>query len=270
MSRDNIVNITMFGGKGIFGGRETRKEVVISICPFADTCEALKAGRCAGDNPRLQDCINLQRKTVQGYTSRAMKHNEFVNKWKGHKKYGAVRNSLKRFEHIGDNQVRIELPHIDIERAIKGVNGYDSFKGGKAYYTTKDEIDVKAIENIMSAYSYALMGSENENTEEKMDMLLAIKEVDRKLYDDYIGATETVINYVGKRALLVTLKPDIEMKAGWYWDGEYMSRAKKGSVECGAIRGFAYGSDVRFKPAEDSIVEIEDNEWVDENTKFKL
>ena len=44
MDEENIINITMFGGKGLFGGRETRKEVVVSSCVFSGSCEALKAG----------------------------------------------------------------------------------------------------------------------------------------------------------------------------------------------------------------------------------
>src|SRR5690625_4727185 len=117
---EEIVSISMFGGKGVFGGRETRKEVVISSCSFAEDCKALKAGRCASSNPRMYSCMNMENKTVQGYTSRSMNYGEFVRKWKSHEKYNAVKNGLKRFEHVGNNLIRINLPHINIEKALNG------------------------------------------------------------------------------------------------------------------------------------------------------
>src|SRR5690625_7576745 len=112
MSKERLeeINVTMFGGKGVFGGRETRKEAVISSCAFADDCEALAAGRCASSNPRLDSCINMENKTVQGYTSRAMKYEEVVRERKGHEKYGAARTDPERFEHKKNRLERTQLP----------------------------------------------------------------------------------------------------------------------------------------------------------------
>src|SRR5690625_885356 len=155
MSKERLeeINVTMFGGKGIFGGRETRKEAVISSCAFADDCEALAAGRCASSNPRLDSCINMENKTVQGYTSRAMKYGEFVRKWKGHEKYGAVKNGLKRFEHIGNNLIRIDLPHINIEKALNGERGYSAMDSGEVHYMDKEDFDVEKLKKIMQSRS---------------------------------------------------------------------------------------------------------------------
>ena len=272
MSQEQLeeINITMFGGKGIFGGRETRKEVVVSSCAFAQDCAALQAGRCASSNPRLYSCINIKNQTVQGYTSRAMKHGEFVRKWRGHEKYGVVKDDLKRFEHIGDNLIRIDLPHINIQKALNGGSGYCAMDSGKEHYINKDEFGVEELKKIMQSYSIPLMGGRLDNKEEKEEMLLAIKEIDRELYDEYVKQTDTVIDYVGKQAYLNTLKSNVELTGGWFWDGEYLSKENETSVKCGAIRGFAYGSDVKFKPIKDSIIEIRCNDWVDDGTKFKV
>lgn len=267
---EEIVSISMFGGKGIFGGRETRKEVVISSCPFANDCEALKAGRCASSNPRLASCVNMKNQTVQGYTSRAMKHGEFVRKWKGHEKYNAVKNGLKRFEHVGNDLIRIDLPHINIEKALNGEKGYSAMDSGKVHYIDKEEFGVETLKRIMESYSVPLMGGRLDNREEKEEMLLAIKEVDRKLYDKYIKATGTVIDYVGKRAYLNTLKPNIQLTGGWFWDGEYMNKKEKNDVNCRVIQGFSYGTEIKFKPEDDSVVEISSNDWVSDKTEFKM
>lgn len=268
--KEEIVSISMFGGKGLFGGRETRKEVVISSCPFAQNCEALKVGRCAASNPRLSSCVNIENQTVQGYTSRAKKYYEFVNKWEGHDKYNAINKDLKRFEYVGDNLIRINLPHINIEKALNGEKGYSSMDSGEVYYTDKENFNVEKLKKIMESYSVALMGGKNDNQEEKEDMLLAIKEVDRELYDDYIKETETVIDYVGKRAYLNTLKPNIQLTDGWFWDGEYMNKKEKDMVTCRPIWGFAHGTEIKFKPENDGVVEIKSNDWVDDNTEFKV
>lgn len=272
MKSDNIVNISMFGGRGIFGGRETKKEVVISSCAFADTCEALKNGRCSANNPRTQSCINMETRTVIGYTSRAMKHNEFVSKWRSHEKYGSIEGKLGKFEYIGDNKVRIQLPYIDVSKAIYGSKGHSAISAGKPYYMDKADFTLDVLENIMESYSNALMGGslKDDSEKPKEEMLLSIKEIDIELYNEYIVATGYEINYIDKEAYLVTLKPDIELTEGWYWDGKYLSKEAKGKVECNLISGFnVYGSDVRFKPEQDSTLVIKDVKWVTDETKFK-
>jgi len=263
------INVTMFGGKGIFGGRETRKEAVISSCAFTDDCEALAAGRCASSNPRLDSCVNMENRTVQGYTSRAMKYGEFVRKWKSHDKYNAVKNGLKRFEHVGNNLIRIDLPHINIEKALNGERGYSAMDGGKVHYMDKEDFDVEKLKKVMQSYSFALMGGRLDSKEEKEEMLLAIKEIDRELYDEYIEETGTEIDFIGKKAYLNTLKPSTQLTGGWFWDGEYMSKESRNRVDCGVIFGFGYGTEIKFKPENDSVVEIRSNDWVDDNTKFR-
>ena len=267
--RLEVINITMFGGKGIFGGRETRKEVVISRCAFADDCEALKAGRCASRNPRLESCVNMENQTIQGYTSRSMKHREFVSKWTTHEKYNAVKEGFKRFEHIGNSLIRIKLPHINIEKALNGEKGYSALDAGEDYYVKKEKFDVESLKRIMESYSVPLMGGRLDNKEEKEEMLLAIKEVNRELYDQYMNETGTVIDYRGKLAYLNTLKPNIHLTHGWFWDGVYMIKKERNSVDCRVVQGFAYGTEIKFKPDSDSVIEIKSNDWVDDNTKFR-
>lgn len=198
-----------------------------------------------------------------------MKYGEFVRKWKGHEKYGAVKNGLKRFEHIGNNLIRIDLPHINIKKALNEESGYSAMDSGKEHYINKNEFGIKELKKIMQSYSIPLMGGKLDNKEEKEEMLLAIKEVDRELYDKYIKETGTVIDYVGKKAYLNTLKPNIKLTDGWFWDGEHMSKEGRNGVDCGVIFGLGYGTEIKFKPENDSVVEIRSNDWVDDNTKFR-
>lgn len=265
----DVINVSMFGGKGLFGGREAKKEAVISSCQFANSCPAFQAGRCAAANPRLYECVNLETRTVQGYTSKAKKHGQFVREWSDHEKYGAIKEKMKRFEYIGDNKIQIRLPHIAVDVAMHGAKGYSAMNVKRVYYVNRDTFTLENLKNIMNSYSVPMMGGKLDNKEEKEEMLLAIKEIDENLYNDYIKSTGHEIDYLKKEAYLTTLKPGIELSDGWYWDGEYLNKTEKTSVDCRAIKGFVYATEVRFKPEEDSYVEIKDNSWVTKDTKFK-
>lgn len=267
----NVINVTMFGGKPIFGkGRETKKEVVVSSCEFANSCPALKAGRCSAFNPRMYKCKNHKGETVTGYTSKAAKYHSFIREWKDHEKYEAVENTLKRFEHIGDNKIRISLPHIDVERALAGgSNGYDVVSSKRIEYFNKEEITAESLKRVMEAYSSPLLGGKLENKEEKEEMLLAIKEVDPKLYSDYMKLSGYEINYVGKNAYLKTIKPNTKLTGDWFWDGTYMKKDKRTDVDCFAIKGLAKGTQVSFIPEDDALIEIKDVSWIVDTTKFE-
>lgn len=59
-----VVNITMYGGKGLFGGREVKKSAIISSCELASSCPANQAGRCAAANPNFQSCQYLKNERI--------------------------------------------------------------------------------------------------------------------------------------------------------------------------------------------------------------
>lgn len=271
MEKENILDVSMFGGKGLFGGRETKLEAVVSRCKFSETCEALKQGRCAANNPMREVCESLETESVTGYTSRAKKYYSFKSKWESHEKYSAVKKGLRRFEYIGENRIRIQLSYIDVARAIHGHKGYSAMSTGEPFYIDRDIFNLEMLLNIMSSYSNSLLGGSlsKSSIHSKEEMLLAIKDLDIELYNKYIEATGHEISYIKKEAYIKTLKPNVSLTEGWYWDGEYLSRKLRTSVNCNLIRGFAYGEEVFIKPAEDSIIVIEDNTWVDEDTKFK-
>lgn len=265
-----VVNITMYGGKGLFGGREVKKSAIISSCELASSCPANQAGRCAAANPNFQSCQYLKNERIEGYTSRSSKYYEFVSQWTSHEKYNCVRK-LKRFEYIGNNKVRINLPHIDIKKAVEGEpNGYDSIPIKNPQYLDKSDLTVDSIKLIMESYSTSMFGSKLDCAEEKSEMLIDIKEVDKELYDQYVEQTKCEINYVGKLAYLNTIKPNVSFPSGWIWDGEYMRKQSLDKVYCEVINGFSNGTEISFKPEEDALVKIEDNSWVEENTKFKF
>lgn len=273
MNKNEVVNVVMYGGKNIFGGRETKKVAVVSSCEFASTCKALKQGRCASYNPRMYNCQYLNTKSVVGYTSRARKYHDFVDKWRGHEKYNVVKDGLKRLDCVGDEMIRIELPHIDIMKALDGKSGYDAMGAKTVGYIKESELTLESLMNLMNSYSHPLMGGGRLNaTEEKQEVLMAIKELKPDLYEAFVKETNTTIDYKGKTAYLKTIKANTELPDGWYWDGVKLSRKEGVRVSVSKESGlgtFLKGREISFIPEEETTIKIKDNEWVTDETKFE-
>src|SRR5262245_37737206 len=90
-----IINVGLYGGKGIFGGKESPLEASIIYCSKHDKCSFYKSGQCLlvrsfGNT----GCKFGRAVTERGYTSRAKKYYDFKNKWSSHEKY----SKLKRIE----------------------------------------------------------------------------------------------------------------------------------------------------------------------------
>ena len=267
----NVIDVSIYGGKDyLLGGRETKRRALIGSCRYADTCAALKEGRCSVAEHHWQKCKYLNASWVEGYTSRAKKFDEFMDKWRGHEKYNNVKKSLKRFEYVGSNMIRIELPHMDIERAAKGESGYEAFDSNNVGYIKRDEFDVDVLINIMESYSLPVFGGGKLTAKkEKEEMLIAIKEIDHELYDEYVEKTGKVIDYVGMTAFVTTLKANIDLGKGWYWDGEYVRKEEIERVDCDILPYSSYSKNISFIPESDTTIEVKDNDWVTDDTKFR-
>lgn len=267
-----VINVSIYGGKDyLLGGRETQRRALIGSCEHADTCVALKQGRCSVADHLWQKCDYLEVSWVNGYTSRAKKFNEFMEKWRSHEKYNNIEKRLKRFEYVANDMVRIELPHIDVEKAAKGEKGYSATKSNNIGYIKRSDFTVETLINIMESYSYpALGGGKLFSKDKKEEMLIAIKEIDKKLYDEYIEKTGKTINYVGKKAYVNTLKPNIDLGEGWYWDGKYICKKESDRVECKVLLSFVKGSEICFIPEAEALIKIKDNNWVTDDTQFKV
>ena len=273
MKNKEVVNVVMYGGKDIFGGRETKRVAVVGRCEFAGVCKALKQGRCAAYNPRMYNCQYLETSSHEGYTSRAKKFHEFIDKWKSHEKYNVIEDGLKRFDYVGDGMIRIELPHIDIHKALEGKNGHDAFRAKNVGYIKESEFTLESLINLMNSYSYPLMGGGKlKATDKKQEILIAIKELNKELYNLYEKETDTTIDYKGKLAYLKTIKKNTQLPDGWYWDGVKLSKADTDRVHVSresGIKGFLEGSEISFVPEDEAVIEIKNNDWVTNETKFK-
>lgn len=262
------INVTMFGGKSIFGGRERPLEAVVSYCEYAEVCPALKSGRCPSNNPRMDagQCHHIKTTRHQGYTSRAKKYYEFKNKWNNDEKMSSVKNSLLSVDIVGNNEVVFNIPHINLEKVMEGVVRYDvNLSPSEAFYMDESELTVELLDKIKNSKPQALFGG-TINTSKTFDsILLAIKEIKPKLYEEYIGKSEYTIDYRGRDAYLYTLKGGITI-GEWKWDGEHLISTEESYIHGKGIYG--YGN-FTVKPNKEVTVEVKSNDWIDSNTKFK-
>ena len=82
MSEFQKINVALYGGKGIFGGRETPLEADIIHCDKSDVCSFYKQQKCLNlRSPLSPYCKFGKRQTVKGYTSRAKKYYTFREKY---------------------------------------------------------------------------------------------------------------------------------------------------------------------------------------------
>ena len=262
------INVTMFGGKSIFGGRERPLETVVSYCEYAEVCPALKSGRCPSNNPRMDSgqCHHIKTTRHQGYTSRAKKYYEFKNKWNSDEKMSSVKNSLLSVDIVGNNEVVFNIPHINLEKVMEGVVRYNvNLSPSEAFYMDESELTVELLDKIKNSKPQALFGG-TINTSKTFDsILLAIKEIKPKLYEEYIGKSEYTIDYRGRDAYLYTLKGGITI-GEWKWDGEHLISTEESYIHGKGIYG--YGN-FTVKPNKEVTVEVKSNDWIDSNTKFK-
>ena len=67
------INVQLYGGRSVFGGRETPLEADIIYCDCKDKCSLYKNGNCLNCRVLFGDqCKKGSVETIKGYTSRAV------------------------------------------------------------------------------------------------------------------------------------------------------------------------------------------------------
>lgn len=277
-----IIHVGLYGGKSIFGGREQPLEASVIYCDKHDSCSFFKNGKCLAVRSFGGGCQFGEVQTVKGYTSRAKKYSEFKQKWKGHENYGKLSASPDKLGLI-DGVVVFPYPFVRITKTESGqwkVEG-PSFYNKKAYIPY-DEFNSELIYRICSFRPQAIMGGTiNTYQKETVPLFLAhLKEVLPEKYEDFTELYPEFwikdMNYVGRKALLTTIKPsyihykartDSTLNEEWYWDGKYLTY-KSGYVNMFRIIDEYEIQNIVIKPTEKAVVVISSNEQVKEDTVF--
>ena len=277
-----VINVNLYGGKGIFGGKETPQRAEIISCDRFNECSYYKSGYCLNVTAPFSDRCKYGHINVEhGYTSRAKKHYAFDSKHRGHERYSKLKHPPKKLGLIGD-EIVFPYPYISIAKTKDGgIKLNDPGFGSDVAYIEKEKFTVDLIKRICNYRPCAMMGGVIADYQNKtVPLFLAhLKEVLPGKYKELGKESQELakeISYIGRNALLKTINPsDVYYKSGsypqfnekWHWDGETLTYSS------GYVHNFNVTKDytvaeIKIIPSDKSVITISDNEQVTEETVF--
>jgi hypothetical protein len=276
-----IITVNLYGGKGIFGGKETPLEASVVYCDRHSECSYYNSGSCLNVRaPFSNRCKYGRVSNITGYTSRAAKYYEFKSKWKGHEKYGKLSYPPRKLGLIG-NEVVFPYPYARIKESDGKLFIESPGFGSDIAYVDYDKFTTDFIIKLCDFRPYAMMGGViTAYQKEVVPLFLAhLKEVLPEKYAALLKFNSDIvkeINYVGRKALLKTTNPSCvsyesrpypQFDESWEWDGEILTR-KSGYVHDFSITKDYEVVQIKIRPSDKSIIKITSNEQVNENTVF--
>jgi len=273
-----IIDVNLYGGPSIFKGRETPMEAVVTTCDTHHDCSFYRDGHCLALRGFLTaGCKHGGSTTHKGYTSRARKFGEFRNKWASHEKYNQLSRPPKKLGIIA-GEVYFPYEHVIITEDCK-VKEPDL--GSRPAYIPLDKFTIDLIEDICLLRPQAFFGGTIASYQkETVPLFLAhLKEVLPDLYKQFKEAHPELvrdISYVGRKALLRTIKPSKvhyksknypDLNEEWEWDGDYLHYTGGRVSSVNVTRDYEI-VDFILKPTDKSVITIEDDSQVQDSTVF--
>ena len=282
------INVDLYGGKGILGGRETPLEADEIYCDMYEQCTFYKEGKCLRCRSFLSPtCKFGSNNIIKGYTSRAMKYYDFKRKYESDDVYHKLSYPKKLVAVVGDNlymNLKYTLVHKRRETDEKWRRDVDGYIISEVGFCSGDvfiplnEVTDDLLYAIFSYTPRSMMGSIIEDYQKKVvpEVLHDLKKAAPNIYNDFIvkhPEYNFAPNYIGKNAYVNSLKPNTKFKykgCEWLYDGEYVSTE---NFDIGLYSPWfsdgARCSDIKIKVTDKMLFEINDNSIVDEDTKFE-
>lgn len=282
------INVDLYGGKGIFGGRETPLEADEIYCDMFEQCTFYKEGKCLRCRSFLAPTCKFGRNNViKGYTSRAKKYWEFKGKYQKDEVYNKLSYPNKLVAVMGDTLYMnlkfalVRKKRDEQTRYCKCIDGYEisevGFGNGSCFIPLEDVTD-DLLCGIFSYRPQAMMGGVIADYQNKVvpDVLQDLKRAVPDIYKRFITKYpeyDITPNYIGKKVYVNSLKPNTKFKFKgyeWIYDGEYVSTE---NFDIGVSSPWWVSdikrSDIRMKVTDKMLIEINDNSIVDEDTRFE-
>ena len=282
------INVNLYGGKGIFGGKETPLEADEIYCDMYEQCTFYKEGKCLRcRNFLAPTCKFGKNNVIKGYTSRAMKYYDFKSKYQNDEVYNKLSYPKKLVAVIGDNlymNLKFTLVRKRKETDEKWKRDVDGYFISEVGFCSGDvfiplnEVTNDLLYAIFSYNPHAMMGGVIEDYQKKVvpEVLQDLKKAAPDIYNNFIlkhPEYNIAPNYIGKKAYINSLKPNTKFQYNgheWLYDGEYVSTE---NFDIGlASPWWGSGvkrSDIKMKVTDNMLFKINDNSIVDENTRFE-
>lgn len=273
------INVNLYGGKSIFGGREKPLEADTIYCDNTDKCALYKEGKCL--RVRQFGGINCKYgRTVQetGYTSRAMKYEAFRSKYTNDGCYNKL-NSVGDiyFAVIGD-WLLFKFSYVSVstnkETGNLAINTENHF-GSRFSFIEKDKCTAEFLKKVFDSKPRTFFDNQiikDYHSKVIPEIMAGIKKEMPELYRELISLDASLDkepDYKGKTAFISTMVDGSELKDHngnvFILSGNkltcksYNSHLLPFSARCAEI----------IIPITDKMTyKIDDNSQVDKNTRF--
>ena len=269
------INVNLYGGKSIFGGREKPLEAEITYCDKYNECSFYKQGKCFSVGRWKQNCKFGKKSREVGYTSRAKKYYEFKRRWDNDEYRNKLEEPNNIVGKIGDTFVLNTGYLYENESGKYYIDTH--FSQAPLIYVSKEKFTNNLIKLICDAKPRTIFESaEIKSYQEKIvpRFLYELKTEFKETYDNFIKQypeyENKKINFVGREAYINTLKNGSELldchKNKWKIENNYLVCYEDRTITHLPFDGGP--TEIRIKITDKMTYRITNNEQVNENTKF--
>ena len=213
------INVDLYGGKGLFGGRETPLEADEIYCDRSEECTYYKSGKCLRCRSFLAPTCKFGRNNItKGYTSRARKYYTFKSQYQNDEVYSKLKYPNEPVAIMGDT-LYIHYRYGTVRKRteqdkkwVKDVEGYiiDTGCYMSSVFIPLNEVTNTLLFAILSNKPRDIMGEIIEDYQSKIvpDIIQTLKKVAPKIHKDFIEKYpqfDVEPNYIGKHAFIKTM-----------------------------------------------------------------
>lgn len=271
------INVDLYGGKSIFGGRETPLEAEITYCDKYKDCSFYKQGKCFSAGRWQQNCKFGNKVRQKGYTSRAIKYNDFRDKYRNDECYNKLDEPNNTIGKIEDTFV-INVRYLH-EKEGGGYGIETNIFSHPLIYINEKDFKNELISLICDGQPRTIMDNAvikdyQEKTVPRFlyELKTEFTDIYNRFVKQYPEYKEKQLNFVGRKAYIYSLRDGIELESNYsdktkfVKEGEYLKSINNYN---GSFLPFnAKEADIRLKIDKKMSVEITNNSMVDENTVF--
>lgn len=209
------INVNLYGGKGLFGGRETPLEAEITYCDKYKECSFYKQGKCFSAGRWKQNCKFGRKEKILGYTSRAKKYYSFRETYTKDEKYNKLDEPNNIIGQIEDLIV-LNTGFLYEDNGRYYIDTH--FAQSPLIYVPIEKFNNNIIKLICDAKPEALFGGEIKDYQSKTvprflyELKTGFKEIYNSFINEYPEYKEKEINFIGRKAYINTLKDGSELK----------------------------------------------------------
>lgn len=284
------INVNLYGGKSIFGKRETRLEADEIYCDSYEKCSFYKKGMCLNCRTFIGDhCKKGVVNTIEGYTSKAKKYSEFYSKYKNDSVYAKLHYPSNTITVARiDDYLWLNTTYVAVRKATEQDKSDYRFKINEwgyiittSIYSTgyihipMSDITVDFLNAILSYVpchygKVAVEYQQNIVPNIVTELKEIFPEIYKELIEKYPHYKDYEPNYIGKYAFISTMVNGCTLtdKMGnkaLLKDGKLYLDEYKGSL---LPFGGKHMSAV-IEVDEQMVYQITDNSQCDRNTRFR-